>query len=698
MSVQAATTLDARQRETLRALGDVLIPAAGELPSWSAADPNDKWLEKALAARPDLVPLLVELLDAANGRDPEEEAQRLHAEEPDVFRALAAIVSGAYYMNLKIRKRIGFPGQGKRPPFSDEAEYDLRDGLLDPVIERGPVHQRPTSPSRANGEATRLPFQLSRNGSRADVLVIGAGAGGSVAVRHLAEAGFSVVCLEQGDWANASDFPGDKLEFELVSEKQWSPDPNIRQQPADYPLEVSGSPITPVMYNAVGGSTIHFCAQWVRLRPQDFKLRSLHGVADDWPIGYEEMQPFYERIDQEMQISGMGGDPNYPPGPAPLLPPLPIGPIGRRGAEGMNSLGWHWWPAAHAIRSEAVGNLAGCERTGTCMWGCPKGAKSSTDTTMWPKALEHGAKLITGARVREILVNGDGLATGAAYIDRKGQEHLQEADVVVLAGNGVGTARLLLLSSSDRFPDGLANSSGLVGKRLMLHPYMSVLGIYEDDLEGWLGPWGTQLLSLEFADHDESRGFPLGAQWDLMPLGGPLFTLFRYDDRPFDERWGCNVHHLIDRTLGHAFDWGVGIEDLPHEHNTVTLDPALTDSDGIPAPKITFEIDADMRANLRFQLDRAREAHEAAGAIETIEADWSAWGWHLLGTARMGDDPATSVVDRFGAAHDVPNLYVMDGAVFTTAGPMAPTATICANSLRCTERLIARARLQPVPA
>jgi choline dehydrogenase-like flavoprotein len=601
-------------------------------------------------------------------------------------------------MNLKVRKRIRFPGQGKRPPFPDEADYDLRDGLLDPVIDRGPAH-KPAPPSVVpNGKVESLPFRLSRAGERADVLVVGAGAGGSVAARYLAEAGFRVVCLEQGDWPNASDFPGDKLEFELVSEAQWSPDPNVRRQPADYPLEISSSPITPVMYNAVGGSTVHFCAQWVRMRPQDFKLRSVDGLADDWPISYDELRPYYERIDQDMQISGMTGDPAYPAGPAPALPPLPIGPLGRKAAEGMNALGWHWWPAAHAIRSQEVGNLAACERTGTCMWGCPKGAKSSTDTTMWPAALQHGARIVTGARVRELLVDGKGLATGAVYVDRQGVEHRQEADVVIVAGNGVGTARLLLLSTSSRFPDGLANSSGLVGKRLMLHPYMSVLGIYEEELETWLGPWGTQLLSLQFADHDESRGFPRGAQWDVMPLGGLLFTLFRYDDRPFDSRWGASIHELVERTLGHAFDWGVGIEDLPHDRNTVTLDAELTDSDGIPAPKIAFEIDADMRANLRFQLDRAHEAHQAAGAIDTIEADWSQWGWHLLGTARMGDDPSTSVVDRWCRAHDVPNLYVLDGSVFVTSGPMAPTATICANALRCTDHLIERASLQRVPA
>jgi choline dehydrogenase-like flavoprotein len=232
----------------------------------------------------------------------------------------------------------------------------------------------------------------------------------------------------------------------------------------------------------------------------------------------------------------------------------------------------------------------------------------------------------------------------------------------------------------------------------MLHPYMSVLGIYEENLESWLGPWGTQLLSLEFADTDESRGFPRGAQWDVMPLGGPLMALERYDMLPYEERWGPAIHGLVERTLGHAFDWGVGIEDLPMEKNTVTIDPELTDSDGIPAPRITYEIDTDARANLAFQLARAKEAHGAAGAIDTLVTDWSQWGWHLLGTARMGNDPARSVVDRWGRAHDVENLYILDGSVFVTSGPMAPTATICANALRCTERLMERSGLQRTPA
>ncbi len=690
----ATPELGPERLATLRALADALIPEAGDLPSAGAADPDGRWLARTLAARPELCGELGRVLGGGAEREPATETRRLFAEDRPGFDALAAVVAGSYYLNVKVRRRIGYPGQGKRPPYPDEAEYDLRDGLLDPVLARTPPAHEEPGPPPDDGP----PLPRAGDGDRADVLVIGAGASGAVVARRLAAAGFRVVCLEQGDWCNPSDFPGDKPEFELLIERRWSPDPNVRALPADYPCENSGTDVAPVMFNAVGGSTIHFGAQWSRMRPSDFRTRTREGVADDWPLSYAELRPFYERMERWLGVSGLAGDPLYPPGPAPPLPPLPIGAIGRKAAEGMNRLGWHWWPASHVIASVEHEHQAQCERTGTCMWGCPKGAKGSTDLTIWPEAQRLGARLVTGARVREITVDARGLATGAVYVDRKGTEHRQQADVVVLAANGVGTARLLLLSSSSRFPDGLANSSGLVGKRLMLHPYMSVLGIYDEPLESWLGPWGTQLLSLQFADTDESRGFPRGAQWDVMPIGGPLLALARYDGLPYNERWGPAVHRLVQRTLGRAFDWGVGIEDLPHERNTVTLDSALTDSDGIPAPRISFRIDAEMRANLDWQLARAREAHEAAGAIDTVVTDWSAWGWHLLGTARMGDDPGTSVIDRWGCAHEVPNLYVVDGSAFVTSGPQPPTATICANALRVADHLVRRAGGQRAPA
>jgi choline dehydrogenase-like flavoprotein len=676
--------LDAGQRGTLAALADVLIPAEHGMPAASEVGAHEKWIDRALAARPDLESDLVAVLAEAVDRDPAEEVRRLHQQEPESFRALALAVSGAYYMNLKVRKRIGYPGQKSNPPFPDEADYYL-EGLLDPLLER----ERVAAPTAVGDDRPSSP--PASTGKRPDVLVIGAGAAGSVTAKRLAEAGFSVVCLEQGGWHNAAEFPGDKLEFELLVGTKWNADPNKRGLLEDYPTESSESDVAPAMFNAVGGSTIHFGAQWARMRPADFRVRSVDGLADDWPITYDELLPFYERMDVEMNVSGTAGDPAYPPGAAPPLPGLPIGKIGRKAAEGMNRLRWHWWPAAHAIPSRAIGTQQQCARRGTCMFGCPEGAKGSTDLTLWPSALEHGAKLITGARVRELTTNGKGLATGAVWIDRDGNEHRQDADVVVLAANGIGTPRLLLLSD-------LANSSGLVGKRLMLHPYMSVLGIYEENLESWLGPWGTPLLSLQFADTDEARGFPRGAQWDVMPIGGPLMALARYDDRPLTERWGRNVHALVERTLGRAFDWGIGIEDLPSETNLVTLAPDLMDSDGIPAPKVHYRIDEHARANLAWQIERAKEAHEAAGALDTLVTDWSEWGWHLLGTCRMGNDPATSVVDRWGRTHDVPNLYLVDGSVFVTSGPQPPTATICANALRCIEHLIETGGGQATPA
>jgi choline dehydrogenase-like flavoprotein len=533
----------------------------------------------------------------------------------------------------------------------------------------------------------------------ADVLIVGAGASGAVAARHLAAGGFRVVCLEQGDWVSTSDYPGDRLEYELLAGSSWHLNPNVRRRPEDYPCEVSDAEIWPLMHNAVGGSTIHFAGHWMRMLPSDFRARTLDGVADDWPLTYDDLVPYYARIDAEMGVSGLGGDPAYPPGPPPPLPALPIGKAGRVAALGMNRLGWHWWPGRNAMPSQAYGRQQACARRGTCMWGCNEGAKASTDITHWPDAIRDGAQLLIRCRVREITVNGRGLATGAVYIDPDGVERFQPASVVMLAANGVGTARLLLLSASKRFPDGLANGSGLVGRRLMMHPFVSVLGIYAEHLDSWQGPAGQLIYSLQFYESDAARGFRRGAIWKVMPAGSPLGSLMRFAERPFDQRFGPAIHDVIDRAVGRSFDWGISAEDLPLPDNRVTLDPALTDGSGIPAPKITYSLPDETQRLLDFHVARAREAHGAAGAVETIVSHWMPdAGAHLIGTARMGTDRETSVVDPYGRSHDVPNLYIVDGSIFVCAGSVNPTATICALALRNAEHLMATARLQAVPA
>jgi choline dehydrogenase-like flavoprotein len=532
--------------------------------------------------------------------------------------------------------------------------------------------------------------------SVADILIIGAGASGSVAAARLAEEGFRVVCLEQGDHVDRRAIPTARPEWELLIQKQWSLDPNVRGLPSDYPINTQNSDIAPLMFNGVGGSTVMYGAHWMRLLPSDFRMRSLDGVGDDWPLDYEELVPYYERIDSQVGVSGLKGDPAYPAGREPPLPPLPIGKIGRVAARGMEAMGWHWWPGSNAIASRAYRNLAACTLRGTCDWGCPEGAKASFDRTHWPIALAGGADLITGARVRELPVDKRGLVTGAVYVDRNGREHFQPAGVVMLAANGIGTPRLLLLSTSTQFPDGLANSSGLVGRRLMMHPYAQVVGVFEEDLASWVGPWGQLIYSLQFYETDEALPFLRGAKWAAMPLGGPLITLEECA-MGRDDVWGADFHSNMRRWFGHTFFWGMMADDLPVETNTVTLDEQLTDADGIPAPKVTYTVSENSRQILEFNMARAREALEAAGAIETMSNVVRETGWHLLGTARMGNDPATSVVDPWGRSHDVANLYIIDGSVFVTGGGLNPTATICALALRSVEHLITQRRHQEVP-
>jgi choline dehydrogenase-like flavoprotein len=533
----------------------------------------------------------------------------------------------------------------------------------------------------------------------ADVLIIGAGASGSVAAKHLAENGFKVVCLEQGPKVDNGEFFGDKPEWELMSQKRWHPNPNVRDLENDYPINTRESDVNPLMYNAVGGSTILYAAHWQRFMPSDFRVKSLDGVADDWPFTYEDLEPFYDEMDLEMGTSGLNGDPAYPPGKAPPLPPMPIGRIGMKAAEGMNKLGWHWWPAPNAIPSKPYGGRNQCVRRGTCLTGCPERAKASTDHTHWPSALQHGATLITGARVREITVNDEGMATGAVYIDRNGREREQRAKTVIVCANGVGTPRLLLLSKSSRFPDGLANSSGLVGKNLMMHPYAAVTGNFDEPLESWLGPAGQSIQSMQWYETDASRGFVRGAKWNVMPGGGPLGMRAAYGGKPLEEAWGANLHRNTRKVFGRTFEWGIIAEDLPEETNQVLLDESLTDSDGIPAPRLIYKNSENTHRLIEFHLARAKEAMQASGAVHmSVTPLMRDCGWHLMGTARMGNDPRTSVVNQYGQAHDVPNLFVYDGSVFVTSSGFNPTGTICAVALRAVKHLIANRRDQKVAA
>lgn len=529
-----------------------------------------------------------------------------------------------------------------------------------------------------------------------DVLVVGAGASGGVAVSALVDAGFDVVCLEQGEWPQPASYPATRPTYELEARKQWSPSPNVRGNPSDYPMNESTSDISPLMFAGVGGSMVLYAADWPRLLPSDFRVRTLDGVADDWPLRYADLQPFYERTDQAFGVSGVGGDPAYPDGDEPPLPPLPIGEIGLRMARAQDRLGWHWWPAPQSVLSANYRGRRACVQYGACMQGCPEGAKASTDVTHWPHAVERGARLITGARVSRILMSRSGLATGAEFVRPDGTWDVVRAKVVLLAANAIGTPRILLNSATGRYPDGLANSSGLVGKRLMMHPYANVMGYFSEPMHSWRGHVGGKISSFEFYETDTDRGFVRGAKWGVTPTGGPLQAAI--PTRAGEQVWGEGHHEQVRKHLGRTINWNIYGEDLPDESNRVVIDGTLTDSSGIPAPRIEYRVSENSRRLLDFNIARATESLQTAGAYEVVAEPLMRYsGWHLLGTARMGTDPETSVVDEYGRSHDIPNLYIVDGSVFVTSGGVNPTSTIAALALRSVEHLIANRGTAAVP-
>jgi choline dehydrogenase-like flavoprotein len=513
-----------------------------------------------------------------------------------------------------------------------------------------------------------------------DVLIIGAGASGAAVAWSLAETRMRIVCLEQGDWMNPSEYPSTRNDWELGNFGDFGPSPNTRRREADYPVNDSESAIQASMFNAVGGSTILYAAHFPRFHPSDFRARTLDGVAEDWPIDYRRLEPYYAENDRMMGVAGLGGDPAYPPKELPL-PPVPLGKLGETLARGFNRLGWHWWPSDSAIATRPYEGRAQCINLGPCILGCAQGAKASTDITYWPVAVRRGVELRTRCRVREITVRPDGMADGVIYYDRDGNERRQRAEVVVVACNGIGTPRLLLHSRSKLFPDGLANRSGLVGRNLMFHPYAMVLGVFDDPLEGFKGPTGCSIMSHEFYETDRSRGFVRGYSFEALRGFGPVSTAL---SGMVSGRipWGPDHH----RAYGALYDRTAGLlaicEDLPEEHNRVTLDPDLVDGNGIPAPKITYRLSENSEKMLAHGVARATEALVAAGAKQTLpEPLLRIAGWHLMGTARMGTDPERSVVNEWGRCHDVRNLFIVDGSIFVTAAAVNPTCTIQALAL-----------------
>jgi choline dehydrogenase-like flavoprotein len=450
----------------------------------------------------------------------------------------------------------------------------------------------------------------------------------------------------------------------------------------------------------VGGSSIHFTANFWRLRELDFKeksaIGSIAGTAfADWPISYADLEPYYTRAEQVLGISGdSSANPWEPPRSASLpLPPLPVKSSGVLFEAAARKLGYHPFPAPMAVISRPHRGRVPCQHCGFCEgYGCEYGAKSSALATVIREAEATGnCEIRANSYVRKIEIDGAGRATGVVYFDADGKEHFQRAKAVVVSANGAETPRLLLLSKSRLFPDGLANSSGFVGKHLMFNGNVIATGIFEHELNEFKSVQPSRVI-WDFYENDPKRGFYGGGGMDSRfgPLG-PIDAAF--SSMPPDSRkWGVEFARAVRHNFSHRMDVFGHSTSLPVPTNGVELDPQLKDAWGVPALRVTYRDHPDDVKTMAFLRERGLELLEAAGAVQrwAAPADEQLFGVHLLGTCRMGDDPRSSVIDRNHRTHDVRNLFLCDGSSFVTSGRGQPTETIAALGFRAGD-LIAQA-------
>lgn len=524
-----------------------------------------------------------------------------------------------------------------------------------------------------------------------DVLIVGAGASGAAAAWRLAISGIAVTCLEQGDWVDQISAPTLDADWERSRQRAWHPNPNIRRAKADYPIDDQESPIRPLLFNGVGGSTVMWSCHAPRMQPSDFRMRSLDGIGRDWPLSYAELAPYYALNERMMGVAGAAGDPATPQREPRAAPPAGLSPAELRMTQAFERLGWHWWPGDVAINTGGAALPGLCNGCGPCELGCPVRAKGSADLTYWPPALAAGARLVTRARVAEVTHDHAGRADGAVFIDRDGQRRRITARIVLLAANGIGTPRLMLMSRSQRFPNGLANNNDLVGRGLMLHPLARVTGVFSERIGGHRGIAAGAIISREFYEDDRRRGFRRGFKLQILRSHGPAFVALGSTAGRIP--WGRQHHRRFTEIFDHTLGVSICSDDLPERENRISLHETLTDGDGLPAPRMSYRVGANTRAILDAGLMRARELLSEAGAAEQHETPLIRdAGFHLMGTCAMGDDPASSVVDRWGECHAVPGLHVIDASSFVTAAAVNPTNTLQALALRTADRIVSRAR------
>jgi choline dehydrogenase-like flavoprotein len=518
----------------------------------------------------------------------------------------------------------------------------------------------------------QAPMRRFREGEEVDYVIVGVGAGGGVLLQRLARAGFRVIGFDAGPfWDSERDWVSDEAGSHPL---YWE---DLRITGGAHPLTLGSNNSG----KGVGGSTVHWAAFTPRLHPSDFRTHSEDGVGVDWPITYETLKPYYELMELELPVAGPAyfpwGDPHgYPYGPHPM------GGAGDVLIKGCTKLGIRVSAGGPvAILSGSRADRPHCIYRGFCVQACKVGAKASTLITHVPDAIVNGAEIRPMSMVSRVHIDKKRRAAGVSYFDEDGREHFQKARAVVVAGYSIETPRLLFNSACPGFENGLANSSDCVGRYLMAQAGNVVLGRFAELIRMYKAP-PAHAMTEEFYETDPKRGFARGFAIQTV---GPLPIQFAKQMMKAKGAWGWGLRRVM-MDYNHWAAIALLGEILPHAGNRVTL-AKEKDRFGLPVAKVTFSLGENDRKLIKFGKEKVMEVMRAAGAEEVVQEARFA---HLVGAARMGNDPKTSVVDKFGRTHDIANLFICDGSILPTQGSANPGLTILALAARIGDYLIAQ--------
>jgi choline dehydrogenase-like flavoprotein len=497
------------------------------------------------------------------------------------------------------------------------------------------------------------------------VVIVGSGAGGGTLGNELAQKGVKVVILEAGERYEVPDFIND--EWASFTQLAWK-DP--RTTSGTWRVSKDFPTLPAWIVKAVGGSTVHWAGASLRIEAHEFKARTTYGnIAGanllDWPISSDDLAPYYDKAESKMGVTRTND-----------IPGLPGNNNFRVLEAGAKKIGYKEVHTGRmAINSQPRDDRGSCQQIGFCFQGCKSGAKWSTLYTEIPKG-EATGKLEVRPNSMVVKVEHDdaGKVTGVVYVDEKGQQQRQKARVVAVAGNSIESPRLLLNSATAKFPDGLANSSGQVGRNYMRHTTGSVYAVFDKPVHMYRGTTMAGIVRDE-AHNDPSRGFVGGYELETLSLGLPFLAAFLNPGE-----WGRSLTSALDGYPNMAGMWIVG-EDMPQEGNRITLDPAVKDKNGLPVANVHFDDhpnDTKMRSHAYVQ---GAAIYDAVGAVRTFPTPPYP-STHNLGTNRMSANARDGVVNKYGQTHEIKNLFISDGSQFTSGAACNPTLTIVALAIR----------------